>query len=838
MPKPARTVGKYKLLSLIGKGGMGEVWRAYQRDLDRHVALKLMIAGEHASPSSIERFKREAQLAAKLNHKAIVKVFDVGNDGALHYIVMELVEGQSLDRILPTKKLSTAHALKIARSVAEALSAAHAQGIVHRDVKPGNIIIDGDGRVRVADFGLAKHADQGSLTDAGAILGTPDYMAPEQAFGDPAEVTERADLYGLGAVLYEMLTGRPPLTGATPLAVLRKLEEEDPLPPSRHNPEISREVDALVLKALEKDPARRQASARALADQLTALTGKRASAESDKIPSLRIRVPREVRRSSSPAPLGAAIAAIVILGLVAFVLVARNKTPAPVDEPPPPPAPVELAPPAPKPAPLPRPIAAPPPPVEEEPAPVDTSVPGPEPTRPPEPAPVAAPPVAPAPSAPAQDPIARARALEADADAAKDAATRRAALEQAFGLLPPGGERAEVARRLGRFARAASEPASKETTIRGFVDRLAAHPLRWASFGVREVLTKKELDDAEASLAAPDQFLAAALTRLHAGLPADAALEKLAAAANAPRRELAFLRAEVQLHRFAREHDASALDAASKELDQALEATPRAWDLLGQKVVVLLEANDAAGAKAASDRLLEEAPSGETYLLRAYLHARAHRWSEARDNLDTAKRLDASLDTTAFAALCDVNRVLLSPEKEKFGADEQKRLLDRLARDESPLGALLRAFLHGIRAGWKEEERELRKLGDTGKGALLERPELRAFAASAGSPPLEIAASAAALAALARPNEAMAATRQALRHSSEIQEGDRRRDFERDELRSLARLNVGRNYDEAIADLDQAFQRGLKVEEVRADPAFAPLKDSFGFESLLRKYGP
>jgi len=315
--RPVRTVGKFRLLALLARGGPGEVHSAYQPELDRNVALRLMAEGEDASPSSIERFEREARLAAKLDHPGIVKVLDVGNEGDLHWIAAELVPGSSLDRVLLEKRLTVEHALRIARSVAEALAAAHEDGVVHRDVKPGNIIIDGEGRVRVADFGLATHACDDSDTDAGSLLGTPDYMAPEQAFGDPAEVTSRADLYGLGAVLYEMLTGRPPLTGATPLAVLRKLEEEEPAPPSSHNPDVSPEVDALVLRALEKDPERRHASARALAEALTGLIGRKPSNNPDRTGGIGILVPREARRGSR----GALLALGALAVLAAFVVV-------------------------------------------------------------------------------------------------------------------------------------------------------------------------------------------------------------------------------------------------------------------------------------------------------------------------------------------------------------------------------------------------------------------------------------------------------------------------------------------------------------------------------------
>jgi predicted Ser/Thr protein kinase len=258
-----KTVGKYQVLGAIGKGGMGEVFKAYQADLRRNVAIKTLLSGEQATPEFLERFQREARTAAKLSHPNIVPIYDIGAEGKLHYIVMEYVEGRSLKQLLDEKKLDPEKSLRIAYTVARALQFAHEQKIVHRDVKPANLIIDKQGRVKVLDFGLARSLDGKGLTASSVMVGTPYYMSPEQAFGAPEELDHRTDLYSLGAVLYEMLTGRPPFEGGTVLAILRKIEDEDPQPPG-----ISARVDAVVMKALAKDRDRRYQSAAEMAEAI------------------------------------------------------------------------------------------------------------------------------------------------------------------------------------------------------------------------------------------------------------------------------------------------------------------------------------------------------------------------------------------------------------------------------------------------------------------------------------------------------------------------------------------------------------------------------------------
>jgi predicted Ser/Thr protein kinase len=263
---------RYRLESTLGEGGMARVFKGTDQVLGRPVAVKVL-AGRYAGDDQfVTRFRREAQAAAALNHPNVVSVFDTGDDGRDHYIVMEFVEGETLAHLLRREgRVDPDRAGRIAEEVATALQAAHDRGLVHRDVKPGNVMIDRDGRVKVMDFGIARAAADDTLTQTGAVLGTAAYLSPEQARGD--RVDARSDLYSLGSVLYEMLSGRPPFTGDSPVSIAYRHVNDVPDPPSTHRPGVPPELEAVVMRALEKDPERRYGSAEEFRRAVTAARG-------------------------------------------------------------------------------------------------------------------------------------------------------------------------------------------------------------------------------------------------------------------------------------------------------------------------------------------------------------------------------------------------------------------------------------------------------------------------------------------------------------------------------------------------------------------------------------
>jgi predicted Ser/Thr protein kinase len=260
-------VGDYELLQVIGRGGMGVVYKARQRSLDRVVALKMILQGQLTDQSAVERFYEEARSAATLDHPHIVPIYEIGREDGQHYFTMAFVEGTSLKALGAGGRLRTpAEVAGIVAAVAEAVQFAHDKGIIHRDLKPDNVLIDHHGRPRVTDFGLAKRLEGGpGLTLSGQILGTPAYMAPEQARGDAAALGAAADVYGLGGILYFLLTGQPPFTGDHMGEVLYQLMASAPVPPRQLNPAVPPELEAVCLKCLEKDPGRRYPSAAAVA---------------------------------------------------------------------------------------------------------------------------------------------------------------------------------------------------------------------------------------------------------------------------------------------------------------------------------------------------------------------------------------------------------------------------------------------------------------------------------------------------------------------------------------------------------------------------------------------
>jgi tRNA A-37 threonylcarbamoyl transferase component Bud32 len=262
--------GRYQLGSLLGVGGMAAVYLADDQVLERQVAVKVLSPPYAQDPAFVERFRREARSAARLSHPNVVAVFDSGSDADQHYLVMEYVAGQNLAELLARQgRLAPRRAAELAVQVCAALAAAHAQGLVHRDVKPANVLVGDDGQVKVADFGIAKAAATATLTGTGTVLGTAAYLSPEQAQGGPVDA--RSDLYSLGCVLYELLCGSPPFgSGADSpqVAVASRHVSEPPEPPSARNPQVDPGLDAVVLTALAKDPAQRYQRAVELRDAL------------------------------------------------------------------------------------------------------------------------------------------------------------------------------------------------------------------------------------------------------------------------------------------------------------------------------------------------------------------------------------------------------------------------------------------------------------------------------------------------------------------------------------------------------------------------------------------
>ncbi|WP_406697226.1 serine/threonine-protein kinase [Singulisphaera sp. Ch08] len=261
--------GDYELLEEIARGGMGVVYKARQKSLKRLVALKMILSGEFASPSEMERFHLEAELAANLDHPNIVPIYEVGEHQGRHYFTMRLVEGSSLARQIPRFCEEPHAAARLLATVARAVDHAHRQGFLHCDLKPANILLDARNQPHVTDFGLARRVEEDShLTVSGAIMGTPSYMAPEQASGVRRELTPAADVYGLGAILYELLTDGPPFRASTVMETVVLVLEREPPPPSQIRAGVPSGLEKICLRCLEKAPRDRYASAAELADDL------------------------------------------------------------------------------------------------------------------------------------------------------------------------------------------------------------------------------------------------------------------------------------------------------------------------------------------------------------------------------------------------------------------------------------------------------------------------------------------------------------------------------------------------------------------------------------------
>jgi predicted Ser/Thr protein kinase len=272
---PARAIkvlgelGDYELLEEIGRGGQGVVFRARQKSLNRIVALKIIGLGQWATKVHLKRFRLEAEAAASLDHPCIVPIYEVGERDGQCYFSMKLVEGGQLDEVVKRTPLSIRQAVELIAKVARTVHYAHEHGILHRDIKPGNILLDAKGEPQLTDFGLARLVEsESTVTRTLEVLGTPSYMCPEQTGGKNAKLTSATDVYGLGAVLYQLLTGHPPFAGGTTYETIKLLLETEPRQPRLWNPKIDRDLSTICLKCLEKDPQRRYSSALALAEDL------------------------------------------------------------------------------------------------------------------------------------------------------------------------------------------------------------------------------------------------------------------------------------------------------------------------------------------------------------------------------------------------------------------------------------------------------------------------------------------------------------------------------------------------------------------------------------------
>src|SRR2546423_5381555 len=262
-------LGDYELLEEIGRGGQGVVFRARQKSLNRSVALKVIGLGQWATKAHLKRFRLEAEAAASLDHPCIVPIYEIGEREGACYFSMGFVEGGQLDAVAKREPMPIRHAAELIAKLARTVHYAHEHGILHRDIKPGNILLDAKGEPHLTDFGLARLVEtESTVTRTLEVLGTPSYMAPEQAVGNNDAVSSVTDVYGLGAVLYQLLTGHPPFAGGTTYETIKLLLETDPRQPRQLNPKIDRDLSTICLKCLEKDPQRRYPSALVLAEDL------------------------------------------------------------------------------------------------------------------------------------------------------------------------------------------------------------------------------------------------------------------------------------------------------------------------------------------------------------------------------------------------------------------------------------------------------------------------------------------------------------------------------------------------------------------------------------------
>src|SRR5262245_50238201 len=262
-------LGDYELLDEVGRGGQGVVFRARQKSLNRIVALKVIGLGQWATQTHLKRFRLEAEAAASLDHPCIVPIYEIGERDGQCYFSMKFVEGGQLDEVVKQTPISIRQAVELITKVARTVHYAHEHGILHRDIKPGNILLDGKGEPLLTDFGLARLVEsESAVTRTVEVLGTPSYMSPEQTTGNKARLNNATDVYGLGAVLYQLLSGHPPFAGGTTYETIKLLLETEPRQPRLWNSKLDRDLSTICLKCLEKDPQRRYQSALAFAEDL------------------------------------------------------------------------------------------------------------------------------------------------------------------------------------------------------------------------------------------------------------------------------------------------------------------------------------------------------------------------------------------------------------------------------------------------------------------------------------------------------------------------------------------------------------------------------------------
>jgi WD40 repeat protein/serine/threonine protein kinase len=322
-PGPAMgRVGGYEVLGELGRGGGGVVYQARQPGLNRVVALKVIRGGPHAGPDELARFRTEAEAVARLKHPNIVQIYEVGEHDGHPYFSLEFCPGGSLKERLAGTCLPPGEAARLVETLARAMDTAHVHRVIHRDLKPANVLLAEGGTPKISDFGLAKKLDEAGQTATGALIGTPSYMAPEQAAGKRKEIGPLADVYALGAILYECLTGRPPFKAATPYDTVLQVINEEPVPPTRLQPKVPRDLETICLKCLQKDPDQRYTTALNLADDLRRFLSREPITA--RPVGLHERFWRWCRRNPTVAMLTMAVAAALIVGMTVSMFFAMS----------------------------------------------------------------------------------------------------------------------------------------------------------------------------------------------------------------------------------------------------------------------------------------------------------------------------------------------------------------------------------------------------------------------------------------------------------------------------------------------------------------------------------